>query len=290
MASIGSSLLGSRSEKRAVNQGAQQAQQQVQQGFDYARQSPIGTQYLPAGAAANAAQAELLGLNPDNYLAGPQASAEPDWDAYLKTPAGRMTLDKYRKQGHRYRAKFGINSPQELAAYEYQLSGGDAGPMGEVVRSISPQPQEAGGPAAGGGGGAQSAFENYLQSTGHQFRLNRGMASIEGSRAAAGALNSGATLRALQEYGQELGTADFQNYLGNLQGLSKQGLAAGQTIASAGSSAGAQGAQIAYNRGAANADINAARNAGIVGGAGAIGQGVVNYFANRPQPKIVKKP
>lgn len=70
----------------------------------------------------------------------------------------------------------------------------------------------------------QQAFQNYLGSTGFQHQLKTGQDAITGSAAARGLLNSGATARALTQYGQQLGQQSFQNYFNNLGSVAQQGL------------------------------------------------------------------
>jgi hypothetical protein len=71
-----------------------------------------------------------------------------------------------------------------------------------------------------------------------------------------GLLRSGSTLKALTKYGQDLGTGDFQTYLGNLQGQQGVGLSGANALAGVGQSyAGAVGAN---NDSAASATGNAA--------------------------------
>lgn len=84
---------------------------------------------------------------------------------------------------------------------------------------------------------AQQAFQGYQDSTGYQFRLGEGMQAIDRSAAARGGLNSGATLKALQRYGQNMASAEFGNYLNQLQGVINPGQQALQTNASAGQNA-----------------------------------------------------
>lgn len=66
---------------------------------------------------------------------------------------------------------------------------------------------------------AKRAFDAYQNSTGYQFRLGQGTQAIDRSAAARGGLNSGATLKALERYGQNLGSQEFGNYLGQLNSL-----------------------------------------------------------------------
>lgn len=97
--------------------------------------------------------------------------------------------------------------------------------------------------------GAQSApaFQNYLNSTGYKFQLQSGSDAITGNMAARGLVNSGATAKSLEEFGQNLGATSFQNYLGNLGGLSAAGQNAYNTIGSSGTSGG-QAAGNAWNQ------------------------------------------
>jgi len=75
-----------------------------------------------------------------------------------------------------------------------------------------------------GGDAQQQAFQNFLDTTGFQNELQAGQQAITGSAAARGLLNSGATARGLQEFGQNLAQRPLQNFLGGLQGIANQGL------------------------------------------------------------------
>lgn len=102
----------------------------------------------------------------------------------------------------------------------------------------------------------QNGFQNYLNSTGYNFQLGQGINAINSSAAAKGALNSGGTLKALDTYGQGMAGQYFNNYLGQLGGMSATGQTAlGQTGAAG--TAGGTGAVNALAN-AANAQANAA--------------------------------
>jgi hypothetical protein len=58
---------------------------------------------------------------------------------------------------------------------------------------------------------------------GYQFQLQQGVQAIDRSEAAKGLLNSGATGKALEQYGQGLGSSYLQAYVNQLQGLSGLG-------------------------------------------------------------------
>lgn len=101
------------------------------------------------------------------------------------------------------------------------------------------------------------------------------MGAITGSRAAQGLLNSGGYGKKLMEYGQNLGSGEFANYLAQLGGLANSGLAAGQTIGSAGSQAGASGAGVIANGYGAAAQ---AQGQGISNALGSLGYAANSAF------------
>jgi hypothetical protein len=78
------------------------------------------------------------------------------------------------------------------------------------------------------------AFDQYKNSTGYQAAIKAGSDAIAGNMAAKGLLNSGATLKALNKFGQDYATSRFDSYAGQLQNLLGSGLQAGQTISGAG--------------------------------------------------------
>jgi hypothetical protein len=128
---------------------------------------------------------------------------------------------------------------------------------------------------------------------GYNFRMAEGLKALERSASARGLLQSGGTLKGIQQYGQNLASSEYENafsrYLSQrearmdpyryLTGVG-QAAAAGQA-ANVGSS-GAALADIAAQRG----NIQAAQAAGTAGAIGnafsSIGQGVGSYYANQP--------
>ena len=126
-----------------------------------------------------------------------------------------------------------------------------------------------------------------LQATpGYQFRLNEGMKGVENSASARGSLLSGGTLKALQKYGQDFATNEYQNQFNRLNSMSSAGqsAAAGQGAASQAFGAG----QAQNTMGAGNAlaagQVGSA-NAWTNGMSGAIG----NYQQNQMMNLLNKK-
>lgn len=115
-----------------------------------------------------------------------------------------------------------------------------------------------------GGPGTQDAqFQNFLNSTGFREQLRAGSEAITGNQAARGLLNSGATLKRLNRFGQDLGQQSFQNFFNNLSSIAGRGLTA------AGGAAG-----VLAPSGAAAAGAEAGGNQALVAGLGQAGQGI----------------
>jgi hypothetical protein len=103
---------------------------------------------------------------------------------------------------------------------------------------------------------AQEALDTFLGSTGYQFTQDAGSRAVTSSAAARGSLNSGATLKALQDRGQETAKSFIAPWMSALEGRSNRGVSAASAIAGVGQSyAGAVGAN---NNSAADATGNAA--------------------------------
>ena len=123
---------------------------------------------------------------------------------------------------------------------------------------------------------------------GYAFRLKEGLKALDRSAAARGGLLSGAQLRGITEYGQELGSQEFTNAfnryqaeraarLNPLQSLAGMGQTTATNVAGA---AGTLGSNIGSNIiGAGNARASA-----YMGGANAISNALsqgLNYYQNR---------
>jgi hypothetical protein len=128
---------------------------------------------------------------------------------------------------------------------------------------------------------------------GYQFRMSEGMKALERSAAARGLLQSGGTLKGIQQYGQNLASSEYENafsrYLTQREArmdpyryLTGMGQAAAAGQAANVGTTGAALADIAAQRG----NVQAAGTMGAVnalaGGIGQVAQGVGSYYANQP--------
>lgn len=136
-----------------------------------------------------------------------------------------------------------------LKGYNYLTSGGGAGATQDFVHNgrmaNDAQAQLLGlSPITGA---TTNGFNNYLNSTGYKFQLGQGTGAITGSAAARGLLNSGGDAKALEQYGQGLAGQSFNNYLGQLGGLSGAGQTSLGQVAQAGTTGGGNAGNIAQS-------------------------------------------
>lgn len=82
--------------------------------------------------------------------------------------------------------------------------------------------------------GQMAAYNNYRDSAGYQHILDEGNRNILGTAAGRGMLNSGATARALSDYGQKTAGSFFDQYIQRLLQMQQGGIAGGNLLANAG--------------------------------------------------------
>jgi hypothetical protein len=125
-------------------------------------------------------------------------------------------------------------------------------------------------------------MDKFQADPGYAFRLKEGQKTLERSAAARGGLLSGGTGKALQRFGQEMGSQEYTNAFNRyqaertarlqpLQALTGMGQSTGQQISSAGQT-------MASNVGDAMGSAAAARASGYVGTANALTGGLNTYL------------
>jgi len=125
-------------------------------------------------------------------------------------------------------------------------------------------------------------MDKFQADPGYAFRLKEGQKALERSAAARGGLLSGGTGKALQRFGQEMGSQEYTNAFNRyqaertarlqpLQSLTGMGQSTGQQI-------GQQGQQVASNISNNMGSAAAARASGYVGTANALTGGLNTYL------------
>lgn len=254
VASIGGALLSSSAQKKAANKAADVSLQTAQENNRLAQQiynqnAAVLSPFQQRGNAAGDAINSLLGLG----VARPQ---QPQQNAMMQfgqnAPYGYMGgsgIGDGMIERQMFESMGGdMYYPQ---GYREALPQVGANANGQYQAMTSPQADY------------NQAFNNYRNSTGYQFRFNEGMRALD---AAAPVLNSGARMKALQNYGQNIASGEFGNYLGQLanqQGVGLSGASAqagvGQnyvnTVSANNNSAGTAAANAALMRGQATSNM-----------------------------------
>tara|TARA_R110002126_G_scaffold155533_1_gene302572 strand:+ start:330 stop:998 length:669 start_codon:yes stop_codon:yes gene_type:complete len=117
---------------------------------------------------------------------------------------------------------------------------------------------------------------------GYAFRLSEGQKALERSAAARGGLLSGGTGKALQRFGQEMGSQEYMNAFNRYQAENQAKLNPLQSLTGMGQTTantlGQAGQQMASNVGEAIGSGAAARASGYVGQANALTSGLGTYL------------
>lgn len=212
---VGAAAIGSKAASKAAKAQTQAADQSAQvQREIYGENKQTLAPFVQQGGPASYAINSFLGLTPPQ---GQQTQAQPN------------ALAQFAPQGQIYEGMDGARGyPADVGniggGFVPQMPGGgqpwQGGPMGQVQ---STQPGMVSGP---------DAFKTFLGNSDYGFQFQEGANAINSGYAGAGTLQSGAAMKALEEYRQNLQSGyrgEFLNALGNQQGvgLSAAGAQAG---------------------------------------------------------------
>lgn len=223
-ASIGGSVLSSKAQKKAANKASDTAQQTADANNaltrdiynqNYATLSPYAQRGNEAGNAINA----LLGLGV------PQQQATTPLGGQTQGPTnyGRFSAGNIGEFGDFF---IGVDALGRIPGNIGGFAGGTYNSDGTQVTPVqAPQSTQQ---------DYEDAFQNYRNSTGYQFRLNEGNNAVNSGYAAAGALRSGAALKDLSTFNQNIASDEFGNYLGQLANQQGVGLSGASAIAGVG--------------------------------------------------------
>lgn len=128
----------------------------------------------------------------------------------------------------------------------------------------------------------QFGMSQFQADPGYGFRMSEGMKALERGAAARGGLLSGATLKGIQRFGQDLASQEYTNAFNRYQTERAARLQPLQSLAGVGQTTAQQlgqaGQTMASNVGEALTSGAAARASGYVGGANALTQGLGTYL------------
>lgn len=270
-----SSFLGGQAQSGAADQAAYNSNQQylqTRQDFAPWRNSGIG-----ALGQINA----LMGLG-GNTGVSTAGNPIPTSNAFASGGGGATPLvgQLYANQSKRGQTPIqDIEAARALGLPISDLSWSQAGfgpgGAGYFPAAQTPAQQAATSNPMDAGTAQQNAFASFRTDPGYQFAFDQGQKALQSSAAARGILNSGATAKALTNYGQGLADQQYGNYFARLQSLAGLGQSAtGSTAQAGGQSAGQSG-----NALMAGGNARASAYGGV---AQAANQGIGNYlFANQ---------
>jgi len=281
--------------------------------FDLTRGDTAG--YRASGNAANSRLAYLLGIGGKGGISAGTGNvsdvanqirqAFPTWSA-TGIP-GQPGSDADIVQS------FIKTAPQILSDTSLQQQWSYGQPELDKLKTLLPQAQSATSAMEDASGGDPSGYGSLLRrfsssdlnadpvyNSGLQFGLDQGTKAINARAIAGGGYDSGATLKALTQFGNDYGStkaegaynrfnADNTGIYNKLAGVSGAGQNAVNTVTTAGTNA-AGNIENAYT------DAGNARAAGIVGGAnaygsaaGSVGTTINNYNSQQTLQQLLKR-
>ena len=277
----GASALSSRNNSRAIDNATQaqtegNAQSVALQRDIYGQNRDTLNPYIQRGNVAGNTMNALLGLG-GTAQTGTQPSAPaisqgggPGAANYYGFGDGSMfTMGGEPMSRSAFNDAFpGGGMPSYPMGQMNGFGGGTFNGSQQVTPAVTGQtPQQA----------ANDAFDIFRGSTGYQFRVNEGMNALNSGYAGSGLLQSGAALKALDDYRQNTASAEFGNYMGMLgnqqgTGLSAAGAQAGVGVQYANnvSNLNSQNANALANAAVARANNSNALIGGVAGGIGSI--------------------
>ena len=175
------------------------------------------------------------------FLGLPGTSTNSAFDASSYLSANPDVMTGYNTTADKGR----FSSPEEYAKWHYDNYGQGENRQGGITTT----------PAVTQGQ-AQNAFGDYIKGSDYGFQFATGANQLNSGYAGSGSLQSGAAMKGLEQYRQNLQSGYRNEYTGLLAGQQATGLAAGSALAGVGQNL--TGTVTANNSSAANAASNAA--------------------------------
>jgi hypothetical protein len=266
-ATIGGAVLGGKSQNKAAdkalqasNYAADQSAQVLRENYDKSAQALAPWQQ--SGLAANNQINALLGLQvPQQQMGGQMMDGDP-YAAYVRSNPDLMA--EFGRVGGQFGGDMGA-----YGQFHYGQYGRNEG------RQLPSQQMQAGQASPGNSqDAARAAFDQFRNSTGYQFRLGQGMDAVNSGYAGAGTLKSGAAMKAINDYGQNMASGEFANYMGMLGNQQGVGFNAASAQAGVSQNMGNSLAQIAMNKGENAANAALSKTNGFANGLAMLGGGL----------------
>lgn len=266
---VGSAALGAAASNRAAKagEGASEGAQALSQ-YQYDQTRRDQAPWRQAGESALNMLGQGFGMAPI------QTEGSFDAQAYL---AANPDVAKYAAENSIDPWTGGPMDPTNFAINHFFNQGTKEG------RAFTGRQQQAATPSGGPEPGyfnRDFTLADFQKDPGYEFRLNQGLDAVQGSRAARGSMMSGATLKALQDYGSDYASSEFGKAYDRFNNDRTQRFNRLATIAGIGQTAtnnvGTAGANFANTQSSNLYSGANASAAGSIGMANAIGSGLSN--------------
>lgn len=179
---------------------------------------------------------------------------------------GALSLFTGNEQGRRYERAGRQSAAEANKGFDWIL--GNTNLQGYSDQGRTAADARMGALGLGDPGASDAAFDNFLNSTGYNFRLKAGQDAIGAGTAAAGKYHSGARDKGLVDYGQNLAGTSFENWLANIGGVADRGFAADTSLGDYRTGASARAGEAIFDGTTGGADARAAGQAGAASGLG----------------------
>lgn len=248
VAAVGGSAISASSQKKAANKAADVSLQTAQENNAlsremYGKNEAYLSPYIQSGQAAGGYLNAFLGLP----TSAPTAIAAPanmsgssgggaDTNAQIQYLLGVGDSKTGRAMQNYYNANRDASPDQLLATLRGMADTGERSKLDTYVSANPYQQPVAATPAlpAPTQQDAQNAFGSYLANSDYGFQFATGANNVNSGYAGAGSLQSGAAMKSLEQFRQNLQSGyrnEYASALGNQQGV---GLSAGSALAGVG--------------------------------------------------------
>lgn len=242
---LGASYLSSKSSKKAASKAADATLQASRENSDlarsmYASNTANMTPFMASGQRANALLDSLLhGTPPAPSAAYGAASYGAPSTPALGIPASGVTpYDNGYGTGYGAEPDYfrGMGDGRQNDFITANSGGMGTMQYGAPVQPNALQPGAFGGAplTAGGTPNALSGFDAFRGSSGFQFRLSEGLRALNHGYAGRGMLESGAAMKGINNYAQNMASNEFGNYAQMLQQQQQLGFGGASALAGVG--------------------------------------------------------
>jgi hypothetical protein len=268
---VGSAVISSKGASnaaKATQAGADKASDTQTQIYNALTLAPWQQSGLRANSAINA----MLGLNGDQQQQLPPMNGGQGYPTQQPNQAMQVGAD------------YGY-SPNQSGG-QYGMGGNDY--RGEVTNSdfftqrFGPTAQSGGQQMGGQQGmttqGAQNAFGQYIKNSDYGFQFGQGSNALNSGYAGAGTLQSGAAMKAMEKYRQDLQSGyrnEYMNALGNQQAV---GFSAASAQAGVGQNYANSIGNIAMQNGANQANASLVKSANVSNAIGSVANIAGNLY------------